>query len=237
MKSLKLKQALYYRLHDFGWSSLTVYAIAIVITIAIGFLLTANTNGVNSVRISSIEAVGFVHMLLMGITGIRSDLRFFIQHGISRRTTFYSHLFGSLICSAALGLFCVVLSLISYHWFRFDFYGAAFQAQKFFSDWTMLALMFFLVWQFGALISLIYYRLNKIQQIVFSVTVVAAVIFASSQGILRLVGTADNLDQHTQILAGSGVGTISWVIVFGLLCGLLAIVGNYLLLKRVPIKE
>jgi len=237
MKESRLKQALHYQLNYFGWSSLYVYGIAIVVIGTIGFFVTTAVNDGYVVNITGIGGVGFVHLLIMGIAGIRSDLRFFIQHGISRRTTYFSHLYGSLICGAALGLFCELFNLISYHWLGFTFYGSAFTIQSFLANWMMYMFTFFFAWQAGALISLIYYRLGKMQQIVFTVTVIALVIFGGSAGIRYFVGFAEGFDNIINRIVESAIGLTSMGIWIGLLFGILAAAGNYLLLRRVQIKE
>ena len=234
MYTSRLKQAIRYQLSYFGWSFLYVYGIAAAAIIAIGSMITINAS--DGISITGIGGVGFVHFLIMGIAGIRGDLRFFIQHGISRRTTFFSHFFGSLICSAALGLFCKVFNLILYHLPGFAFSGSAFTIQGFFTSWMAYIFAFFMAWQVGALISLIYYRLSKMQQIVFSVTAIAIIMLAVSGSIRRLVGLSDDLGliqttvENIIHLAGMAV----WL---ALLIGLLAAAGNYILIRRVQIKE
>jgi len=235
MKNSRLKQALYYQLDYFGWSSLYVYGIAIAAMAAIGLLIT--TSGGNGNASLSIGGVGFVHLLIMGIAEIRSDLKFFLQHGISRRTTFFSHLYGSLICGAALGLFCEFFSLVTSRWLGLAGGGSAFAIQNFLAGWLLHTVTFFFAWQIGALISLIYYRLNKMQQIVFSVTAIAAIIFAFSSGIRFLVRVSDELGDIIQRALENTLdftGAAIWVI---LLLGILAAAGNYFLLRRAQVKE
>jgi len=234
MYTSRLKQAIRYQLSYFGWSFLYVYGIAAAAIIAIGSMITINAS--DGISITGIGGVGFVHFLIMGIAGIRCDLRFFIQHGIGRRTTFFSNLYGSLICSAALGLFCEVFNFISHNLLGLTFYGSAFTFQGFFTSWLAYTFTFFTAWQVGALISLIYYRLSKMQQIVFCVTTIAIFMLAVSGGIRRLVGLGDDLGLVQTIVENIVLltGLTAWV---GLLVGILAAAGNYLLLRRVQIKE
>jgi len=243
MENSRLKQALRYQLSYFGWSSLYVYGIAIAAISIVSLFITTVVYDGNVVNISGIGGVGFIHLLIVGIAGIRSDLRFFIQHGIGRRTTFFSNLYGSVICSAALGLFCEVFNLISYHWLGFTHYGPAFTSQGFLTNWMMYGFAFFFAWQVGALISLVYYRLNKMQQIILSVIAIATAVFGFSYGIRFLVGADDafwsNFEDAIQgffdNLFGFTLGSFAmWGV---LLVGILAAIGNYLLIRRVQIKE
>jgi len=236
MKGSRLKQTLQYQFDYFAWSSLYVYGIAIAV-IAVITILTVTAADGNIVNINvGIGGVGFVHLLVAGIAGIRSDLRFFIQHGISRRTTFFSNLYGSLICSVVLGLFCEFVYLVTGHLLRNINGVSAFATQNFFSGWMTHAAFFFFACQIGALISLIYYRLNKMQQIIFSVTAIAALVFGFSY-IIRLVVGIAVLDSLIQGFVESAVGFTGITIWVMLLLGALAAAGNYLLMRRVQIKE
>jgi hypothetical protein len=226
---------MYYQFDYIARSSLYVYGIAILVISLIGFLVTTSVNDGN-VTISGIGGVVFFHLLIVGISGIREDLKFFLHHGISRRTTYFSHLYGSLICSAALGLFCEIFNLISGHLLGFNSYSNVFTIQGFINSWISYACAFFFAWQIGVLISLIYYRLGKMQQIVFSVTAIATIIFGFSSGIRFLVETADDLDGLIQNLINS-FGFFSIGVWVGLLLGILAAVENYFLIRRVQIKD
>jgi len=236
MNASRLKQAMHYQLSYFSWSFLYVYGIAVAIVIAIGFMVTVNVNDVN-ISITGIGGVGFVHFLVMGIAGIRSDLKFYIQHGISRRTTFLSHLYASLICAIALGLFCEVFNLITYHLLGFVFHGSAFTIQGFMTNWMMYAFAFFAAWQVGALLSLIYYRLSKMQQIVFSVAAIAIIVLAFAGGMRHLAGLGDDLGDLIRNIIENTIRLTEMAAWIGLLIGLLAAAGNYLLLQRVEVKE
>jgi hypothetical protein len=154
MTTSRLRQALKYQLNNVGWSSLYLYGIAVVAIIAIGSMITINASDGN-VGISGIGGVGFVHFLVIGIAGIREDLRFFAQHGIGRRTTFFCHFFGSLICSTALGLFREIFYLIAHYWLGFTFYDSALTIQAFLSSWATYMFVFFFAWRVGALIGLV----------------------------------------------------------------------------------
>ena len=235
MNDSRLKKAMRYQLYNFVWSCLYVYGIAIAVIVAIGILVTAFGNtGFVSI---SISGVGFFHLLIVGITWIREDFKFFIQHGISRRTTFFSHLYVSLIGSALVGVLCEFVSLITNLLLNSAITIPALARYSFFSGWLTHTIFFFFAWQIGALLSLIYYRLNKIQQVVFSVTVVATIVFGGSYGVYLLTRIADDLDGLFLNFLDNTLGLTSMAVLLGLVFGILAVIGNYLLLRRVQIKE
>jgi len=226
MKESSLKKALIYQLNSIGWSSLYVYGITVAILIAIGlFAFISITDGDMFI---SIGGVGFFHFLVIGISGIREDLRFFLQHGIGRRTTYFSNLFGSLISSVAVGLFCVIFNLIGGQLLGFSQNGVS-TFSSFVFSWISYSCIFFFAWQLGALISLIYYRLSKTQQIVFSVIAIAIVIFVFFNGIRYLIQNIDELEAIIRIEMGA-----TW---FLLLIGSLSAAGNYFLIRRAQIKD
>ena len=235
MKGSRLKQALYYQLSDFGWSSLYVYGITAAIVVAIGFLVTTSTSesGIDF----GIGIVGFVHLLIVGIDGIREYLRFFLQHGIGRSTIFFSNLFASLICSIALGLFCELFNLFTGYWFSDAVFGHAFAVRGLIVGWMLHAVFFFFAWQVGAMISLIYYRLNKVQQSVFSVASIATIILAFSGGIRRLASASDEFVDMIQRAVDNPLGLTSIVFWAVLALGILSAVGSYLLIRRVHVRE
>jgi hypothetical protein len=136
-----------------------------------------------------------------------------------------------------LGLFCEIINFISFHWLGFGSYSYVANAQNLFSSWFSYIVLFFFAWQTGALISLIYYRLGKMQQVVFSVTAIAAIVFGFSSMIRLHVGAGGDLGDLIKILIENGTGFFTMGIWVGLAFGMLAAVGNYLLLRRVQIKE
>ena len=234
MTSSRLNQALFYQLRSFGWSSLYVYGISLCVIVAVRLLFAFSGNGGNFT--AAIGGVGFFHFLIIGIAGIRADLRFFIQHGMSRRTTFLSNLYGSLICGIALGLFCMLFNLIAGHWLRLIHTDSAFTIPGFFTDWAGYTFSFFFAWQIGALISLIYYRLGKTQQIVFTAAVFAFTMLGGLGAILRFIGLAGGFENMIHWIVENPESLTTMGIWFCLPIGILAAAGNSLLLRRVQIK-
>ena len=237
MKNAKLKQALSYQLSDFAYNSLYVYGIALLVIA--GLAIFATTSEGNIITNVGIGGVGFIHLLVLGIAGIRSDLRFFIQHGIGRRTTFFSNLYGSIICSIALGLFCEIVN-VSVSLLPGFVVETEWLVQSFLISWLSHAVMFFFAWQIGALISLVYYRLSKTQQIVFTVLAIAALVLG-----VRVLGVLGVMIEHltgaiqldaTVFVIPVYAPTLTMPVIV-LIIAILAAVGNYLLIRRVQIKE
>ena len=234
-----LKKALRYQFDYTAWSCVYVYGITFLIACAIGMLgFVALTLTVDSVTVySSIGPVVFVHFLVMGIVCIRADLRFFLQHGLGRRTTYFGHLYCSLVSSIVLGLVSELLNYVGGFLPGSLFASSAFDIRGALAGWLTHSIVFFLAWQLGVLISLIYYRLGKLGKVVFSVVAVATVVFALPRVIGSLAGAAGDLADLIQRFVESPPNFSAYVLFFVLPLGILAAVGNFLLIRRVQIKD
>ena len=235
MNSLRLKQTLKYQLSYFGWSSLWVYGISVTVMAVVIALVAFSVTDSNIS--AGLGGVGFLHLFILGI-GIRSDLKFFLQHGISRRTTFFNNLIGSFICAVMLGLFCEVFNLIFNRWIYISGYVDASGISGFFKGWIAYVCSFFFAWQVGALISLIYYRLGALQKVIFSVLGAGALVLGFSGAVRYIIGIADEFgDGMLQSLFEGSLDIVMPIALGVLILAMFSAVGNYFLLRRAPVKE
>ena len=132
-----------------------------------------------SMRISIIDIGGIFTLMLfiVGIFTIREDLRFFIQHGMGRKTTYVANILISLITAAAAGLFSELLALLVNNVEFLHGSISGFPTDNFFASWLLHTLSLFFAWHLGTMISLIYYRLNTLGKVLFSVTAGALFLF------------------------------------------------------------
>jgi len=179
--------------------------------------------------------VGIFAMMLfiIGIAGVREDLRFFLQHGMGRMTTFVSTLITSLIIGVVYALISELLLLALSNWTTFNIQGFRTDA-GFFGRWLSGSLMLYLIWQLGTLISLIYYRMNKLAKIIFSIAAGATILIVIPRLISnffeQIIGFFFNNNAH---FFASPLGTT--LIHLGL--AIIITLGNFLLIRRAPIKE
>ena len=252
MKTLRIKPALRYQLEYIGWTF--VWVIGIGLAASLLFSLFAATVTVGQVRPSvEVDLAGLLvvrsgvtfnlagvmafALFVIGIGGIREDLRLFIQHGIGRRTAYLSTLFAGLIVGGGIGLVCQLFDVINRAIPVFPLVGLGYYPDNFFVGWLTHAFILLLAWQLGTMISLIYYRLSKIGAIIFSVAAGATFLF----GIGRLVGglirwlEANNAEDLLRLFdfARSPVTMLASIIAVSAL----AAAGNYLLIRRAQIKE
>jgi len=257
MRKMNIKAALHYQLAYMLEASLWTFAIVLAIAIFFSILfpviittfsdvndvvyevaealtIDVNDENGNTVIISffNLGAVAFVSLFIVGIAGIREDLRLFLQHGMGRYTTFFSTLWCSLICATVIGAFCELLNIITRHWELFPMQGLNLNTDYgFIAGWLFHTALFFSVWQLGTLISLIYYRLNRIGQVLFSVSLGAIVIF----GIPNLFRGWINIEGIEAMI--SGISDHVNVILFASVSGVLSAIFSFLLIRRAEVKE
>jgi hypothetical protein len=173
-------------------------------------------------------------VFITGIAAIREDMKFFLQHGIGRYTTYFSTLFCGMIYGIAMGLLCQIFSLAAGLWPAFSATGLRFSAGGFFGGWILHAVCFPFAWQFGTLISLIYYRLSKIMTIVFSLAAGSALVFALPAILSRI---SDERRAAPALALSSIAANPFSLACFILLAGALVAAINFLLLRRAQAKE
>lgn len=246
MNNMRLIPALRYQLQYMTLVFLgalgVLAAIFIVLTLLGVFTSSDETVNINIMDIINIGSasydvnfnVGAIMMFMLfiiAIGSIREDLRFLLQHGMGRCTTYFSTLLGHLISGAALGLLCELFNLAAGYSPVFVASGLTFPG-GFFSGWMLHMGCFFLAGQLGVLISLIYYLLNKIQTIVFSVTGGAILLFGLPSMMLNIFGEdASALETILAVFANP----------FALAClifliGALTAAANFLLLRRAQVR-
>ena len=214
MNNLNLKPALRYQITYLGKFFLIAFGIIVAVYAFLHlFFSVAVTSDTIEINMSdSLLSVLLVMLFIIGIVGIREDLKMFLQHGAGRRTVYVSTLISGFFTAVVLGLICELFSL---------FFTVG---QSFFGGWLFNGACFFFAWQLGGLISLIYYRMNRIQQIVFSVA-----------GGSLLGALAVFVLPYMAAYIPSGMWAAPTVPI--LLCGLLAAAFNFLLLRRAQVKE
>ena len=255
MTKLRIKPALYYQLDAMWKATLTVAGIMAAVIILISLLANITVDSSNgSIDISiagfldfnigtnivyfSAASVLLIMVFVIGIGGIREDFKFYLQHGMGRMTTYLSTLLISLITGAVLGLFCEILNLISANWSAFPVVGFRFPTGNFFYGWLLHLFSFVLAWQFGTLLSLIYYRLSKMGKVVFTVAWIALIIFGFPSFIVYAVnslipGDIAALGAALVNLFENPISLMLILLVMGTFCAAL----NFLLLRRAQARE
>ena len=185
----------------------------------------------------NVGAVAFFSLFIVGIVGIREDIKFLLQNGMGRRTVFMSTFLASVITATVIGFFGELFNLISYNWSVFPLRGLTLDGANpgFLLGWFFHIAVLLTAWQLGTFISLIYYRLTKTGQIAFSVSAVLAFILISSHSARRISIDIEmwieNLIYAIENINLVNVSTATLVI------GLIVSAGSFLLIRRAQVKE
>jgi len=247
MGNMRLKPALYYQLDYMVRASLSVLGVLLLVSAANYLLINffegnfaifmVIIDGDISSMALNVGGVAVISLFIVGIVGIREDIKFFMQHGRGRYTTYFSTLLGSLISAAAIGLVCELFNLIGDAWHMFPLQGVNFGGAGFIGSWVMHTVFFFGAWQLGMLVSLLYYRMSKMQQIIFSVAIGGIFLLALPTFVPSLI---DSLVQGLEDMdwdAFMFMPNVSMLAVPVVLGGVMAAGFNFLLLRRAQIKE
>ncbi|MCL2365942.1 MAG: hypothetical protein FWC75_02720 [Oscillospiraceae bacterium] len=253
MNTLKLMPALRYQLDYMVRALLIAFAVMAAIVIFISLFITTATFGDAGQVIIDIAPINFhfetssfinvgpiftIMIFITGIVGIREDLRFFLQHGLGRKSTYLSTLLTSLLCGATLALVFELLDLVFVNalWLRFS--AVNISGLGYVGGWLLQTLVFFFAWQLGALISLLYYRMSTMVKVIFSVAIIATVVFA----VPRLIGdiidlvfsnSSDMIGGTLSTLFTNPLNIICTILALGIICTL----GNFMLIRRAPVVD
>jgi len=226
-------------------SYLITLGIIVAIAIIIGSFVVTTGETVSIEFIGMISIGGNVYtnfnfgialmitIFVIGIVGIREDLKLMLQHGIGRYTTYFSTLLSGLITGAAMGLVCEIMNMAARFWPVFPMNIPPYSAAGFISGWVLLAAGFFFAGQLGIMISLIYYRLKRFMQIVFSVAAGATIIFTLPFCITFIFNENNALGRTLQSIASNPFALACLIF----LLGATAAAANFLLLRRAQVKE
>ena len=169
MNNMKLYPAMRYQLIYLAETFALMFGIAAALFIVSQVGITVAGITVDSM-LWNVGTFMLFALFVVGIGGVREDLRLMIQHGIGRRTTYVSTLLSDIVAGAGFGLILELLNVISRAVPAFPFSGLVFPVEHFLASWLLHIGAFLFARQLGVMISLLYYRMNKMQAIVFSVT-------------------------------------------------------------------
>ena len=244
MNNLRLKPALLYQIDYLGKAALIIFGIVILnalFAILLGpsqNITFISLNFANGTWLSGLGVVATFTVFIIGIAGIREDLKMFLQHGCGRYTVFFSTIIAALIAGIGLGLLAELLNLAAITWPNFPLLGLEFTtnptAQSFFTGWLVHIALIFFAWQLGAFFSLLYYRMSKIQQIIFSAAAIGIFVIGLPNLISRFL--VDDTGMVDRMLSGffAILPTMPWLLL--LFCILVAGI-NFLLLRRAQVKQ
>jgi len=255
MTNMRLMPTLRYQLEYSAKSLLTMLGISVAVLILLSVLITTfvtsdyvvaqdeqvlstflilRVDGAGQIFSYNVAAIATVMFFVIGVSVVREDLRFFIQNGVGRRTTFVSTVLAGLVVGVVWGLFCEIMNLLFGNFNFFPGFGMIMQSTGFITGWALNGLSIFFVWQLGAMISLIYFRLGKTQKVVFTVAAIALLIFIVPNVIGHVVGFVLPGGMDAEALVRFFGNPLNIVFV-ALGASVITAIINFLLIRRVQI--
>ena len=244
MNKLNIMPALTYNLRQSMRGALWFAGSVAAIMLGLIVLQAAVIDGVISTTFSGLEFGGFITCFIIGIVSIRESLRLFLQNGISRRTVAVSFFLDSIAMSLAFAIAgSILLAIFGRIVTAMDINASLINTYSMFIEndtntrtviHSMSSMLFsftiyFLAMHLGQLISLIYYRLNRLFKVLVSIL----------GGMLLFIGFPLNLLRFDIVLTKSfidwlisGPGPVMLVfVVMAIVFSLLA----WLLIRRAPL--
>lgn len=157
----------------------------IVILVMNFFVVTSVSSSDQTIRTSGLDFASFIFLFVCGLNAFKETFYLTQANNISRKTFFKGLILGVFPITIAMAIIDIIINRVQNIFAKcpttFDMIYGALRNIEFFSEWTQsndfLTLFGTLIWQFstysfiyilGILISLSYYRSNKIVKILIS---------------------------------------------------------------------
>lgn len=189
MITMRWRPALKYYLYQ-GMRALGVFfAVIIISMVVIPAVIALSLDGHTEVAFGGLGLGSVIMFLVLGIIVMRENIKLFLQNGCGRPTLFIADILGSLLLALMMAVICMLLPRIftSVHIDTGLRIGEMllFRHSSSALPTVQYALLHFcgllLAWRVGMFISLIYYRLNLVGQVIISVAVPVLLIFGLSR--------------------------------------------------------
>lgn len=250
MKNMNLLPAFRYRLKNSLFSSGIFFGIMVLVTALLSVVFIGFSSDGARGSISSYTFSASIMSFVLGICSVREDLRLSIQHGVSRKTSFIAGICSALCIGLVLALAGEILLAVSQAAFKGSesfyvtdifqmIYLETFAMKLSFSQHAQSLFfglsIYICTYMAGMLISLVFYRLNKLWTVIVAVGV--PVFF--TVGLPLLIDRAG----LWPVIAGPLGVFYKWFIksplsavIFFLVCSAVLMMFSYLLVRRAPIK-
>jgi len=251
MKHMNIKPAFRYCIFDLLRNSGVFYIIMLFVTAAFSVMAILQNGDTVSGSYSAFAVAGSIMLFVTGITTIREDLRLFIQHGVSRRTTFWANLLsavavcavlaaaGELMIAAAQALTAGNSRILISDLYHFVYADISIRQLSFLQHIESVFFnfsIFLFAYMIGMFISLMFFRLSKAWTVVVGVGAPSFIFI----GLPLIINFVPPVPWVIAALKAFGEwllsGVWSWFLFFVLLALFFAAI-SWLLTHRAPINE
>lgn len=247
-----LRAALKYRITDNIRGLLLMCGLYLLVLILLVATINVAISGADGegLSVSGGDIAFAITLFVYGIVTIRTDLPFFTQFGLSRRTVFIVQIITALITALIASVLCLLVllllqglahSALGNGIYAAGLYNTLFNGGSPVRDFggslaeiVVTATMFGMALSLGSLISLLYYRLNKLGKALLSIVGGSLLLFGlplgSSIPALRPLYQAMN-DLFRTMFASPGALGLGMLLLFAIIMA-----ANWLLLRRAPLR-
>ncbi|ABX40574.1 hypothetical protein [Lachnoclostridium phytofermentans] len=177
---MKLGRAFKFQMKEIIKSIATFYGFLFLFLFL--FITISNNSGDRNGSIGGFELFTMVMIFITMLNIIRSDFHLFLQHGYSRKTLFLSTILCIITTSSVVALmesilFKIFSHFVTYNGMYIQGYGAAYLSdvgvKGMVDEYFWKFFLYILAGAIGIFISLLYYRMNKLQKMIVSAGVPA----------------------------------------------------------------
>ncbi len=179
---MRLSRAFKFQIREIRKPIASFYGILFLLVFLFTVLAYTSTN--ENIRFAGFELCTAVMLFVTMLSMIRSDFLLFLQHGYSRKTLFLSTMLCLISTSAVVTVIEIILyrvfsQLLPYEGMFLQSYGAAYiidaGVKGILDEYLWKFFIYILAGTIGIFISLLYYRMNKLQKTIVSVGVPAVI--------------------------------------------------------------
>lgn len=170
---MKVKQAVFYQMHDFLRSAKVFYAIQGSVYVALSILFGVFASG--KVGSNGTEVSMFIFIFVTGLNAFKSQFHIFLQNGLSRKTHWAGFALSALILSVGITIFNELFIFVFSFFMECEpffnvLYNSGAQTVSAIGIlWTIG--MSFLMINLGFFITTLYYRMNAFGKLAVSIGV------------------------------------------------------------------
>ena len=174
---MKLKQICYYHLYEFCKAVLIFYGVVCALVVFPALFFTTN---LESTRFGGMEPSAIIFLFIAGLNSFKGQFRFMMANCVSRKSQFWGFLVSVPITAGAMAVVDTLLAqafslFVNYDSFFYLLYSerysqpmvGVFQIERLL--WSLC--LYSAVMMLGYLITVLYYRMNRMQKILVSVLV------------------------------------------------------------------
>lgn len=228
-----------YQLRDLRMALIIFYSIVLVLSFLIISAMNFNNQIDGEIRFGGFGASTVIFIFISGLNLFKSNFKFMLINNVSRKRFYIS----TIVTLISVSAFMAVIEVIINNSFKviapyFSLFEQLYRNDFFFADFLWSFALYFFVANLGWIITMLYYKLNKLMKTVISLLPIFIVVLITAinnltggvvgKAIINFFGTAlgfnDNYNSYTAMLSFLiGAAVLS--------------VFSFILIRKMPIRD